>query len=278
MNINIINYEEALGYDGILSKYANAMRFELQRLGHTVTILGRPIKKADINHHINYESYVYLSGTRNTLMVTHITDEKKLETLKKGMRTADIGICFSHETEEDLKKKNILKLTTVLPAHDSIERRPRMIAIVTNVYPSGCKREKMFVNLLNHIDKKKYVFMIMGTGWERTLDSVVGTGFVGQYHPKFEHETYQKILQLADYFLYFGKDEGAMSILDATYAGIKCIAPNIGFHKELNIAYPFDTQDDLENVFKKLEENPADEMTWENYCKQHIKIWEKLLS
>lgn len=276
MNINIVNYEEALGYDGILSKYAKTMQLYLVKLGHSVTVDSKPRKNADINHHINYESYVHLPSTKNTLMVTHITDEKKLENLKKGMKTADMGICFSHETEKELKNEKIPKLTTVLPAHDSIPRRPRMIAIVTNVYPSGCKREKMFVDLLNHIDKKKYVFMIMGTGWERTLDSVVGSGFVGQYHPKFEHDTYRKILQLADYFLYFGKDEGAMSILDATYAGIPCIAPNIGFHKELNIAYPFDTQEDLENVFKKLEENPADKMTWENYCKQHIKIWEKL--
>jgi len=274
MKINLVNYEEALGYDGILSKYAYRMERGLKELGHTVLVSTKP-KKGWINHHINYQSYVHMPG-KNTLQVTHITDEAKLASLKKGMETADLGICFSHQTEAALRKKKIKNLATVLPAHDGWQRRPRIVSILTNVYPNGCKREQMFAALLNHIDRTKFVFLVMGKDWEPIISPFAGLDFQGQYSREFEEKHYKQILDLSDYCLYFGKDEGSMGILDATNAGIPCIAPMEGFHAELNIAHPFDTQEELNAIFDKLSFNPAEDMTWESYCQQHVTLWEKL--
>ena len=271
MKVHIVNYEEPR-YNGILSKYAYSMADELEKLGVEVTVSNEPDQKSDVNHHINYRSY-RPSGTIDTLMVTHITTADKMESIKSGMKTAKKGICFSRETEEQLKKEGIKKLTTILPAHDGLPRRPRRIFISTNVYPDGCKREGMFYELIKNIDCSKFHFYIMGSGW-----NVQGLEANISYLDHFELDDYANLMNVCDYNLYFGMDEGSMGILDATNVGMKTIAPSTGFHKEIGIDYPFTTQLELNEIFKKLATNPVESWTWAQYTKEHMKVWEKLLS
>jgi hypothetical protein len=270
MKIHIVNYEEPR-YNGILSKYAYKMKEELEKLKVKVFVSNTPDPKADINHHINYRSYKP-SGTIDTLMVTHITTEDKMDSLVKGMKTAKKGICFSQDTEHYLTAKGIKNLCTILPAHDGYPRRPRRILITTNVYPDGCKREWMFYELLKNIDCEKFQFYIMGSGW-----NVAGLNANISYLDHFEKDDYESLLNTCDYNLYFGQDEGSMGILDAANVGMKTIAPLQGFHKEIGIDYPFETQEELNAIFKKLEANPVKDWTWGNYVKQHCSIWKKLL-
>lgn len=271
MKVHIVNYEEPR-YNGILSKYAYKMKEELEKLKVKVTVSNEPDPKADINHHINYRSY-RSSGTTDTLMVTHITTTDKMESLKAGMKTAKKGICFSGETEAFLRGKGIKKLTTILPAHDGLPRRPRRVFISTNVYPDGCKREEMFYELLKHIDCSKFHFYIMGSGWD-----VQGLSANISYLDHFEKDDYANLMNVCDYNLYFGMDEGSMGILDAANVGMKTIAPNTGFHKEIGIDHPFSTQEELNGIFDTISENRVEEWTWEQYTQEHLNIWEKLLS
>lgn len=276
MKIALINYEQALGLNGILTKYAVKMNEKLSKLGHDVVVTPTPQGWVDVNHHINYFSYVHEPRTKNTLMVTHITDEGKLYSVVKGMRTADMGICYSHETEKKLKKEGIKKLTTILPAHDALPRRPIVIAILTNVYSNGCKREQMFLELLSTLDLNQFVFLIMGTGWEPIIKQLQYTDFQAEVHTMFNKEAHKRILDLADYCAYFGDDEGAMSILDATYHRIPTIAPNVGFHQEIGITHPFSTQKELNKIFKKITETSVDDWTWDSYVEEHLKVWQKV--
>lgn len=268
MKINIVNYEEGK-FNGILSKYAYKMQEELKKLKIPVTVSSSPSKKADINHHINYRSYIP-SGKIDTLMVTHIWEGDKLDKLKEALKTSELGICFSNDTKTYLESQGLKKLTAILPAHDSLPRIKKVL-IATNVYPDGCKREQMFYELLKNIDKSKWHFFIMGYGW-----NIDGLDANISYLDHFEAQDYPIILNNCEYSLYFGKDEGSMGILDSVNCGLKTIAPNVGFHKEIGIDYPFDTQEELNAVFKKLERNPVADLTWENYAKKHLKLWQKL--
>jgi len=276
MKINIVNYEQALGLDGILSKYAHSMDYALTELGHEVSVMATPTPAADVNHHINYQSYVHQPGTINTLQITHITDDDRIQCVKRGMTTADYGVCFSHQTEDKLSALGIENITTILPAHDSLDRRPLIISLLTNVYPNGCKRERMFLALLKTIDVKKFVFIIMGSGWGPVLEPLLKSSVQLQLFPVFEPKAYAKILMLSDYCLYLGEDEGSMGILDAAHARVQTIAPNTGFHREIGITHPFGSQKKLNAIFQQLEHTSVDTWTWENYCKQHIKLWEAL--
>ena len=115
----------------------------------------------------------------------------------------------------------------------------------------------------------------MGKDWNKILEPWMGTEFQGQYFSEFNPEDYKKILDISDYNLYFGKDEGSMGTIDAVQCGVQTIAPELGFLNGL-VDYPFDTQEELNKIFDELSVNKVEHLTWERYCKEHIKIWKKL--
>lgn len=277
LKIHLVNYEQAFN-NGILSKFARKMYDELEKIkGIEVSIGNVPEPTADINHHINYAPYRH-SSTINTLMVTHIDTPSKIANLRKGMKTADMGICMSPQTMQSLVDKGFDKdkLTYVLPAHDSVPRRHQIVSILTNVYPDGCKREEMFTKLAETLDNNKWAFRIMGTGWHDILIPLVAKGLQVDYFSEFDYENHKRILETSDYNLYFGKDEGSMGVLDAKNAGLKIIAPNTGFNIDIGIDYPFDTQEELNAIFDKLNPNPVENWSWKKYTQAHLKIWKKL--
>lgn len=281
MKIHIVNYEEGFN-DGILSKFARKLVANLKTEGFDVSIGNNPDPEADVNHHINYLPYRCQKSLNsiNTLMVTHIWEGYKLDALRVAMGTADAGICMSEDTKDELVKWGLdgAKLPIILPAHDGVPRRHQIVSILTNVYPDGCKREQMFVDLVKTLDHNKWAFRIMGTGWHDILAPLVAEGLQVDYFAEFNAENHKMILESSDYNLYFGEDEGSMGVLDAKNAGLKIIAPNVGFHKEIGVDYPFKDQESLNKVFKKLSKNPVEKWTWAKYAKEHIKIWQKLLS
>jgi hypothetical protein len=285
MKVHIVNYEQGMGINGILSKFAQKMYEELTRnddVGRVykdlqVTVSDKPDETADINHHINYLQYKP-NKTKNTLMVTHIFDNYKRKALEECMKTADLGITMSKDMQSQLVKWGFdkKKLPIVLPAHDGLTRRHQVVAILTNVYPDGCKRQEMFTELAKTLDNNKWAFRIMGKDWSDILVPLVANGLQVDYFADFDYDVHKQILDSSDYCLYFGKDEGSMAILDAKNAGLKLITTNQGFHKEIGVDYPFDTQEELNAIFKKLSVNPVEDWTWEKYCKEHVKLWQKL--
>jgi hypothetical protein len=277
MKVHIINYEQGFN-DGILSKFARKLHDELEKTdGIEVSIGNVPEPTADVNHHINYLPYRH-SNTVNTLMVTHIWEGYKLDKLKEHMETADMGICMSDDTKNFLISKGLSgdKLATVLPAHDGLPRRMQIVSILTNVYPDGCKRAEMFSELAKTLDNNVWAFRIMGSGWEDILTDLVARGLQCDYFPMFDYATHKKILESSDYSLYFGEDEGSMGLLDAKNAGLKLIAPNVGFNIDIGVDYTFKNQEELNEIFKNLNQNPVKDWTWNKYAQEHINLWKKL--
>jgi len=278
LQINIVNYEQGMGIDGILTKYSKEMERALIDLGHDVEISDKP-KKADINHHINYYAYKP-SGGKDTTMITHITgdmytEKEKIQRIKDTLKTS-IGICFSKGVKDLLVSEGCPKekLEVVLPAHDDLDVRPRIIAICTNLYPDGRKREEMFTKLIHSLsDQKKYTFRIMGKGWMKILDPLVKEGVQVQLVNDFSGDFYRELLNTSDYLLYTGGENClAQSIIDAKHCHVKVIAPP---QEDLKVEFPFTNQKELNKIFSEIIKNPVESWTWENYCKAHIKIWER---
>lgn len=278
MNVNIVNYEEGR-FNGILSKFAYRMKDELVKLGYDVKVSSSPDNSYSVNHHINYLPYRFENSpdSINTLMVTHIFEGYKFDALKEAIKTSH-GICMSDDEREKLIKWGVdsNKLDTVLPAHDGFKRRPYVIAILTNLYPDGCKRVEYFQELIKTIDKEKFAFRIMGKDWKEVLEPMVSNGVQIQYFDQFDYNIHKAILDSSDFYLYMGVDEGSMGALDAKQAGLKLIVPPVGFHKDLKIDYPWNTQEELNKIFKKLSQNHVNNWTWDKYVKNHLKIWKKL--
>jgi hypothetical protein len=273
MKVHICNYEIGLK-SGILTKYADMLVNGLIREGYDVTVSNEPDKKADVNHHINYESFRDCGGV-NTAMVTHIDTTAKLEKMKEVSKKAH-GVCMSGETKDYLEKNGCKNLSVILPAAN-VTRRPRIVAIMTQLYEDGRKREGMFTEMLKTVSPEDFAWNIVGEGWEHVIEQSSKDGHRILYVPHYSAEVGAGVLNSADYLLYFGKDEGAISVLDAVYAGVRVIAPEVGFHKELGIDYPFDTQEELNGIFSRLSKNRAASWTWEIYVKEHIELWKNIV-
>lgn len=283
MNITLVNYEQGMGIDGILTKYCRSMQRELNALGVTCTVSATPDPLADVNHHVNYLPYRHPpqdSKGLNTLMITHFTQgtDDKLRFIKDAMRTADCGICFSSTMVKYLSRHDVPKLNYVLPAHDNIPPRPKVVALLTKVYPDGRKREWMVSELAKTIDKSRFTFLVMGDGWQPTLAPLAQEGFKISFWKDFDAELHQKILNTADFVLYTG-DEDCMpqSIIDATQAGVRTIAPRHEWQEDLAVDFCFETQEELNAIFAKLGHNPVGDWTWKHYSEQHLAIWRGLL-
>jgi hypothetical protein len=275
MKIHLVNYEMS-STSQILSKFAWKMSEELDKLGLPHSLSDMPDPKADVNHHIIYNVYQHVDSL-NTVMITHIDTEAKLGRLAAALKTADKGICMSHDQMQKLIDSGISaeKLAVILPAHDGeIIRIP--VAILTNVYEDGRKREYMLNELAKHIDPRRFLFRIMGQNWD--IPALERLGLTVEYYPTFDRTTHATILQNSKYYLYMGLDEGSMGSIDAKRAGLGLIATPQGFHIELGVDHPFMTQEELTAIFLELQKPALPEWTWEHYTKQHVALWEKLYS
>lgn len=271
MHIHLCNYELGIK-DGILSKYARELE---KHLKGKITVSNEPNPDADLNHHINYISYRHCPETLNSVMITHFTEdpEGKMNKVKEVMKVADFGVCFSKDIMEKLTKAGVPNLSYLNSATD-IKRRPRLISILTELYPDGRKREWMFEALVKSINKKKFVFSIIGNGWKPMLERLIKQGLQAQWNPIYDQELGQSILSTSDFLLYMGNEDAqSQSVIDAIGAGTRVIAPWRDCYEGLHIDHQFETQKELNAIFKELEHNPVEDWTFENYAKGLQKIW-----
>lgn len=288
MRVRIVCYEDIDAW--ILGKFARKLCEELGKLGVHTDISKTPDPDADINHHIIYLNYLQKFGSeRDTLMITHINDIRKLSMLKKQLEVASVGICMSRYQMNELILGGIpkQKLCFVNPAHDEVIRpEPLTIGITTQVKKDGCKRESLLVELSDHISPDDFKFHIIGSGWEQVLDVLEGKGFSVEYHPEFDYQEYVKIVPKFDYYLYMGEDEGSMGFIDALAAGVKTIVTPQGFHLDApsGITYEFTTSKDLIKVFDQISSeraklfNAISTWTWRDYAIKHYEIWKYMIS
>ena len=288
MRVRIVCYEDVHAW--ILGKFALRLNEELIKLGIQSDIAKTADPNANINHHIIYIDYDELKGSeKDTLMITHIDDIRKLNQVKRQLMVAQVGICMSKPLMEHLIMGGVPaeKLCYINPAHDGIIPVKRFtVGITSKVQPDGCKRESMLVELSDHISPDFFDFKIMGAGWEPVIESLTKNGFKVIYYPAFDREEYIKLIPSLDYYLYLGQDEGSMGFIDALAAGVKTIVTPQGYHLDApnGIVYPFNTTPELIEVFNSIAKqklnliNSVSKWTWQDYAIKHLELWKYLLN
>lgn len=285
MRINIVCYTPVNEGSWILGKFASELERQLRILGQDVVISSKADTNYEINHHINYGGYDNQVSNIDTLMITHIDFFSKAFSIKNKMRHAKLGICMSKETMNRLIAIGIPKekLCYVNPAYNEhLKPKKLTIGITSRLYSYGLKRESFLPKLAQKINSDCFKFIIMGSGWESIVSKLQQKGFEIEYHPDFNLEEYVRLMQMLDYYLYMGEDEGSMGFVDAVYCGIKTIATNQGFHLDAKggLIHGFTEFEELLAIFNKLQEtflarrHSVKEWTWENYAKKHLELWQ----
>ena len=287
MKVNIICGEDLNVW--IVGKFARKLNDELNEMGIESGISQDSDTKADVNHYIIYSAYNGERTKVDTLMVTHIDTLGKFRRLRGQLKIADMGVCMSSNTVENLVEAGIPreKLCYINPAHDGlIKPRPITIGITTKIYRDGRKNEHYMIDLIKHIDPKEFKFKIMGDGWKSIVDTMRKKMFDVEYHEEFDYEIYKELMPTLDYYLYFGKDEGQMGFIDALAAGVPTIVTPQGYHLDAvnGITYAINNFGDVLNALNEIAlkrrrlTNSVSSWTWKEYAKKHVMLWTALLT
>ncbi|HXP89748.1 MAG TPA: glycosyltransferase [Fibrobacteria bacterium] len=287
MKVRIVCYEDVDLW--ILGKFATKLRENLLAMGTQADIAKVPDPTADINHHIIYFDYDGRKNSTDTVMITHLDSDWKVDKVRAQLGNAELGICMSAETARMLESKGVPgdRLCHVLPAHDGVMRpRPINIGLTSKIHGDGRKREHLLPRLASGISSEDFRFTIMGAGWEGIVDSLRALGFSVEYHDAFDHELNRRLVPQFDHYLYLGLDEGAMGFVDALAAGVPTIATPQGYHLDApgGLVAPFTTFEELEEVFRRLSDRRSmltesvKTWTWRDYAAKHLELWEYLLA
>jgi hypothetical protein len=287
MRVRIVCYEDVDTW--ILGKFAKQLAEHLGRQGVTADISKTPDPSADINHHIIFGGYDGKKNSADTVMITHIDEDWKVQAVRKQLINAEMAICMSSDTMNKLAKLAMprAKLCFVNPAQDGlIHPRKLVVGITSKVQPTGCKRETILSELGASISPEDFKFSIMGSGWEAIIEGLRARGIEVDYRDEFDLPAYRALMPTFDYYLYFGQDEGSMGFLDALSAGVKTIVTPQGFHLDATggIVHAFNEVDELAGIFrsigderKRLTRSVAS-WTWSAYASNHLLIWQHILA
>ena len=284
LKVNLVCQDDAW----IFRKFAERMYDVLVKHNIDTTISADTREDVDINHHIPYVAYRPYSN--DTLMITHVDNSKKIVLLKNQLEIARMGICMSKDTMNQLIASGIPreKLCYINPAQDNVIKPHKYVIGITHKCRDDedlRKRTTAILEVLDDVNPLYFKFFIMGSGWDKIVDSMKAKGFEVDYYPEFEYDKYNLLMQQMDYFLFMGFDEGAMGYLDALAAGAGTIVTPQGYHLDTDcpIDYPCSTVKEFRNAFldlqkkKEIRVQAVAEWTWDNYAKKHMEIWNYIL-
>lgn len=201
--------------------------------------LGDPGK--DIYIHFIYLSAQIIPNAINIVYVTHIDRYHKAFRLIRLMRKGAIPVTMSTPTKKLVKRyTRIDSAIAQIPKSihfESSNINKITFGIFSNLYPDKRKDDKAiteFLSIANNNPKTIHV-IIMGSGFTDIINKHDSLS-CDYLNDSFDVQTYKNNIIKCDYVLYFGKDEGAISILDASTLGIPVIAINQGYHQDIPLS------------------------------------------
>lgn len=236
-------------------------------------IASQPSSGADINHWMHFQDFNAKKGeyhSRNTLWVDHVDRPVTFWYLSSSLKKADMGICMSRMTLEELVRRGIKrdKLCFISPAHDG-KMKPRqiIIGITSRLHPGGIKNEKLLTKLAGTMTLGVFHFEIIGRGWEKIIPYLEKAGatvknFSGTENGIEDYKINLERVPMFDYYLYLGFNDASLGFLDALAAGVPTIVTPQDFHLDINggITYPF--YKIWRNYAKYLQNCPSNARTW----------------
>jgi len=272
-NLQIILDPGGVGW--ILEALANKCYTELKedtRFDVSLKVgLGDPGK--DVYIHFIYLSAQVIPNAINIVYVTHVDRWYKAFRLIRLARSQAYFITMSTATQALVNRYvGPVNIETQIPESlhfgYSAEHNKRVtFGLFFNIYPDERKNDKIIMDFLsiasNYLDTVHVI--IMGYGYEKILKTNMHLSY--EYiNSEFDVETYKKNLDRCDYILHFGKDEGAISILDAATLDKPIIAIKQGYHDDMPLS-----------IYSKLCQSPEEILnTVEGICAFTIKHYKYL--
>jgi hypothetical protein len=291
LRILLVDHEKAVGISGIVSRIADELYTALKGFeGIEVHLSEFPIEGFDVVHHFIYTMATKTDAAVTTTMITHVDSPQKIRKVSRLIESGVVGICMSMHTKTFVESQlepsanGRLFMVPPVPMIEAVKRRIRL-AYVSNSYPDGRKRESLLIDAMKNLKSDWIHIDLMGSGLEGLADELEKCGIHVDLKIGFDNGQYQSILETADYFVYLGLDEGAISILDACASGVEVITTDQGFHRSLagHRTHFVDSAEQLHLFLiqlideRNLQSKSARLDEWPGYAERHLRIWEQLV-
>ena len=212
----------------------------------------------DIYIHFIYLNAKIIRGAMNIVYVTHVDRWFKAFRLIRLARENVYFVTMSEDTSRLVKKyTGVNNVFTQVPKsiHFEQDKNKRKInfGIFSLLYPDKRKGNDSIANFLAYSSTKNQnvEITVYGKGWEDLLANFPDLK-ITYYNNDFDLGLYTSLLKKCDYVIYFGKDEGAISILDASTLDIPIIAIAQGYHKNIRLSKYSKLCQDSDDMIKML--------------------------
>lgn len=244
INVQLVVYEEGWILEAIAKQWVRLLEKKLDPECFTTSLKKyEPENSADVVVHFNYLTAVFLKDARNIAYVTHI--DRWWKALKL-IRLARHGMYFITMSTETLKLVNryvgSARAVSVIPEsiHFGSQQSPKRaltFGLFFRHYDDGRKSPDLIERLCEFANENPMTckLEIAGNGFAKILSNYQEIN-VSYYEGSFDSQIYEHMLRNCDYIVYFGRDEGAISILDAATLGIPVLAVDQGYHKDIALA------------------------------------------
>lgn len=242
--VEIICYEKGWIIESISKNYKSKIA-KLKNISVNLSFFS-PNPNRDIYIHLYYLYAKPVLGARNIIYVTHVNNWYSiLNIIYLSSKYSNIELaCLSIQTVNYLKKiikdKNIYCINQESLHFNKKKNKIKILTfgIFFRLYKDDRKSRQHIIRLIEIVrqNKLKCRLIIYGHGFDEFIDNKCNNIIYDKSF--FDKYKYKKYLQSCDYVVAFGKDEGYVSILDASSLGIKILALNQGYHRDIKLA-PF---------------------------------------
>jgi hypothetical protein len=147
----------------------------------------------------------------------------------------------------------------------------------------GRKREQVLGACLRELGLGNFELFIMGSGWEPEISRFRREGLAVSYASDFDSTTYLAWLDHVDVVVVTGRDEGAVSFLDALAVGNRVIVSRIGYHADYEhelVVYANSVRDFVNALrVELLRRQTAYDLVaganWRRYGLEHLILWSR---
>ena len=239
-SVQIVCYKRGWILEAIATQWQRIISSE-SSCSECSLVYGSPELGYDLYIHFIWYDAVPVNGAINIMYVTHIDHWWKAIKLVQLARMGCEFVCMSGQTRF-LVNKYIASESTRFILQESLhfgsirnERsKPLTFGMFFRIQEDGRKSNKDIVNVMKFANDNSDCcqLILFGDGYSdliRPYKKIVAS----VYSENFDKENYQAQMKKCDYILYFGFDEGAISILDAATLGIPVFATNQGYHLDL---------------------------------------------
>jgi glycosyltransferase involved in cell wall biosynthesis len=238
--LQIVCYEKGWILEEIAKKWQSQISMSLPDISVSLEF-GKPVEGNDIYIHVNYSFAIPVQNARNIVYVTHLNTHIKLLKILLLARSGAEFICMSTQTRELLNKlsfNNQKHLVVPESLHFNTQARERKhcltLGMFFRIYSDGRKSNENIRELAQIVADRNILLILFGSGFAQLLKDYSHANVI-IVDQEFKIEDYIKYLDMCDYVVYFGSDEGAISVLDSAARGIPVIATNQGFHQNIDL-------------------------------------------